>query len=316
MGRGEGDIARIRHVLLPSIAAALLPFGLLWLPPDHWDKVPLIVAAAATVVISLSAVRAPWSRLPAWGPSVLPFAYLVVVGLLRVAGKNSGIAPMALLPVFWIALCGTRRLLWVMLAATATVLVLPLRLEAGVAAGSWQTAALFITVSGLVGVTVQVLVSRVQEQALERDRLLEQLHGLAHTDELTGLPNRRAWEAALDRGLTRAVRTGRPLTVALIDIDNFKDINDRCGHAQGDALLSEISERWTAALRQDDVLARIGGDEFALLIPRLAPDRGRHRDRPAARADARAAQLFVRPGDMGRRRGRRAPHESGRPGAV
>lgn len=247
----------------------MLPFALLWLPPGRWQLDPLIAAGVLTAVITVLAAFAPWERLPGTAPSALVFAYLAVVALLRVAGGPSGVAPVALLCVFWIGLCGTRRHLWCMLAAVAVVFVLPL-IVAGAghdSPGAWRAAVLFIAVSGLVGETVQALVGHVRDQELERERLLDRLHGLAHTDALTGLSNRRAWELELQRGLARANRTGEPLSLAVIDIDNFKDINDRRGHAEGDSLLIETARHWSEALRAEDVLARIGGDEFALLMP-------------------------------------------------
>jgi diguanylate cyclase (GGDEF)-like protein len=271
MGTSRSDIKR-RQILLPSVAAALLPFALLWLPPGRWHLGLLIAAALLTVVIVLLAAFAPWERLPGAGPSALAFAYLVVVALLRAAGGQSGVAPIALLCVFWIGLCGTRGQLWCMLAAISVVFVLPL-IVGGAAddpPGAWRAAVLFIAVSGLVGTTVQALVGHVRDQGVERDRLLDQLHGLAHTDTLTGLGNRRAWELELERGLAHASRSGEPLSLAVIDIDNFKDINDRQGHAEGDSLLIEAARRWSDVLRAEDVLARIGGDEFAVLMPACA----------------------------------------------
>jgi diguanylate cyclase (GGDEF)-like protein len=269
--RAQTDIQRSKFVL-PSIAAALLPFGLLWLPPGHWKLGPLIAAALLTVVIAGVVALAPWERLPAKTRSGLVFTYLVVVGLLRVAGGPSGIAPVALLCVFWIGLCGTRRQLWCMLAAITILFVVPL-IAGGPAdhqPGAWRAAVLFIAVSGLIGATGQALVARVREQQLDRDRLLAQLHDLAHTDPLTELPNRRAWELELERALAHAGRNGESLSLAVLDIDNFKDINDRRGHAEGDSLLIDTARRWSEVLRADDVLARIGGDEFALLMPTCA----------------------------------------------
>ena len=109
--------------------------------------------------------------------------------------------------------------------------------------------------------------ARVREQELARNRLLEQLDELAHTDALTHLPNRRAWQAELERGLARARRTGEPVSVGLVDIDSFKAVNDAYGHPGGDSLLVEVARSWAVVLRPDDVLARIGGDEFAVLMP-------------------------------------------------
>jgi diguanylate cyclase (GGDEF)-like protein/PAS domain S-box-containing protein len=92
---------------------------------------------------------------------------------------------------------------------------------------------------------------------------LELLRKTAHTDPLTGLPNRRA----LDETLNDAVDRGLAFSVAMIDLDNFKQLNDELGHAAGDRLLREAAAAWQTTLRDDDVLARYGGDEFVVLLP-------------------------------------------------
>jgi diguanylate cyclase (GGDEF)-like protein len=102
--------------------------------------------------------------------------------------------------------------------------------------------------------------------ALDRADLLGRLSEEAVTDELTGLPNRRAWYQHLDRALARAGRSGQPLSVVALDVDGLKVVNDRDGHAAGDALLRGLADRWTAALRGADVLGRLGGDEFAVVV--------------------------------------------------
>jgi diguanylate cyclase (GGDEF)-like protein len=88
----------------------------------------------------------------------------------------------------------------------------------------------------------------------------------ATTDPLTGLANRRAFEHRLDDEQQIARRTGRPLSLAMIDIDHFKDVNDRHGHGVGDEVLVEIAERLSREARPQDLFARIGGEEFAWLI--------------------------------------------------
>lgn len=261
--------AGLRRTLLPSCLAGFLPFALLWLPPAHWRLIPLIAAAVLAVAIGVFALCAAWERMPVWVTSALAWAYLVVVVLLRAAGGPSGVAAMVLLPVFWLSLFGTRRQLWALLIGVALVFVVPLMLVGGAnyPPSAWRAGILFVTLSGIVGATVQALVRLVRAQEREHNRLLVELDHLAHTDPLTGLANRRSWQSELDRGLDRARRTGAPVSIALVDIDCFKAVNDAQGHPGGDSLLIKIAQNWTEMLRPDDVLARVGGDEFAVLIP-------------------------------------------------
>ena len=102
---------------------------------------------------------------------------------------------------------------------------------------------------------------------LERRDLVRRLAIDARTDALTGMANRRAWDEELPSALRRAERLGHSLSVVLIDLDHFKDFNDRHGHPAGDAALREIGMRWHGQIRDIDLLARIGGEEFGLLLP-------------------------------------------------
>jgi diguanylate cyclase (GGDEF)-like protein len=103
--------------------------------------------------------------------------------------------------------------------------------------------------------------------ALDRARLLAQLQETARTDDLTGLPNRRAWDEELPRELSRAARDSRPVCVAMLDLDRFKRFNDDRGHQAGDRLLKQAAAAWASQLRSSDMLARYGGEEFSLLLP-------------------------------------------------
>jgi diguanylate cyclase (GGDEF)-like protein/PAS domain S-box-containing protein len=103
--------------------------------------------------------------------------------------------------------------------------------------------------------------------AMQRADLLDQLAELSRTDELTGLPNRRAWEELLDRERRVARRTRQPLSVVMLDLDFFKSYNDHHGHQGGDRLLWLAANLWRSSLRDTDVLARWGGEEFGLLLP-------------------------------------------------
>ena len=95
----------------------------------------------------------------------------------------------------------------------------------------------------------------------------EQLYDLAHRDPLTGLGNRMAFTEQLHYCCDEAHGTGRSLGLLYLDLDRFKEVNDRYGHATGDALLVAIAERMRGAVRQPDLLYRLGGDEFTLLLP-------------------------------------------------
>jgi diguanylate cyclase (GGDEF)-like protein len=106
--------------------------------------------------------------------------------------------------------------------------------------------------------------SRARTRTLEMEG---QLRRAATTDELTGLLNRRAFFAALDTEIARSARSGSPLAVALVDLDLFKSVNDRFGHAGGDEVLRKFADTAREAMRTTDVIGRLGGEEFAVLMP-------------------------------------------------
>ena len=144
--------------------------------------------------------------------------------------------------------------------------------------------------------------------AIERAALLDRLERMAHTDDLTGLINRRAWDLELEREVGRARRNDNPLAVAMLDLDRFKAYNDRHGHQAGDRVLREAASAWRTVLRDTDLLARYGGEEFAVALPGCDLEQAGHLRRPASRGDSGRPVLLGRPRRLGRRRvGRRAP---------
>lgn len=119
--------------------------------------------------------------------------------------------------------------------------------------------------------SVVSMLAREAALALVQRNTVTDLRELARTDELTGLPNRRAWQEQFARELARAHRGGRSVSIALFDLDYFKRYNDERGHEAGDRLLKEAGAAWRKELRAPDLLARWGGEEFALLLVDCAP---------------------------------------------
>ena len=153
--------------------------------------------------------------------------------------------------------------------------------QAGAVSGAWQPVRLANGVEAVIAVgwsgtaapgwdrlagTMELLADEAAV-AIERAASLEKLTGMARTDPLTELSNRRAWQDELSRELARAERGGQRLAIGLIDLDDLKVYNDRWGHAAGDRVLLTAAARWRRRLRLTDLLARIGGDEFAVTMP-------------------------------------------------
>jgi diguanylate cyclase (GGDEF)-like protein len=120
-------------------------------------------------------------------------------------------------------------------------------------------------------IRVVELLAHEAAAVLTRADALSELSDQAQTDPLTGLPNRRAWDARVDELLGE----GAPFTVAMLDFDHFKQYNDTHGHPAGDRLLKETAAMWREQVRSGDLLARLGGEEFGLLLLNCDPDRVR-----------------------------------------
>jgi diguanylate cyclase (GGDEF)-like protein len=255
----DGPDAWLRYS--PWLGAGLLAFT--FIPLMGEIKPGDLVATGLLVVFILLAVLVPWSRLPDWVQAVpifLPFAMEIAI---RLSHDSAIIAytPVTLLPVFWFALYGTRGQLLISVLAVGLVYAVP---SPAVDGGAYSitvpiAAALWMAVAGISGFSISELVR-------QRENLTVSLERMARTDALTALPNRRAWDEALDRELATASRSATPVCVALLDLDHFKEFNDLNGHPAGDTHLKDAAMLWRARPRTADLIARFGGEEFAVLL--------------------------------------------------
>jgi len=115
--------------------------------------------------------------------------------------------------------------------------------------------------------TAQTYLSIIESDKQKLSDELDRARMLSLTDELTSLPNRRAFMRRMDDEVSRVKRYGFPLSLVLIDIDHFKQVNDKYGHAAGDTVLRVYAEKILSIFRHHDMIARYGGEEFAVLLP-------------------------------------------------
>ena len=253
--------------------------GLLWLTagiaaavcqllPDMPGRHPLLAWALIAVVLvyGLACVRCwiPWERytLDHHAAAVTLFQPLIALGLWVSGGVDSYLGPILVLPTLYVAYFFPPRLAWPLAVIEIATYFTPIlysddhhrHLLVG------RTVMYAAAYAGLVA-TIQYLKAHLVA-AEQRQRQM------AHEDPLTRLPNRRAFDLALDDAVAR----DRPFSLLLVDVDHFKGINDTFGHTIGDQVLRDIAGRTRTSIRATDTLARIGGDELALVAPGARAD--------------------------------------------
>jgi diguanylate cyclase (GGDEF)-like protein len=239
-------------------------------PQLEIDGLVFVAGAAATGTLVLVFAG---ERLPAWTCHFWPAfgTMLVSFGLLfngeRLGGAAGGDEMyylwVALFAAYYLGRVATAFQVAIIAAAYTAVLI---AIDPGpIATSRWLTT---IGLTAGSAVVVRLLSERIE-------RLVAELRLAAATDPLTGLLNRRAFEERLERELARTRRTGEPFGLLLVDVDRFKQLNDRLGHAAGDEALTALAQTLAGAVRAVDTVARIGGDEFAVLLAGTADERAR-----------------------------------------
>jgi diguanylate cyclase (GGDEF)-like protein len=128
-----------------------------------------------------------------------------------------------------------------------------------------------LSFAGLVLLVMAAMSAAALRRSFRREQTYrEELRRRAETDDLTGVANRRQFLTSLQRAIDSARASNRPLAFALIDLDNFKRVNDNHGHAAGDEVLRQIAETSLATIREGDLFGRLGGEEFGLILPMTA----------------------------------------------
>lgn len=246
----------------PNTAALFFPMAALIavlsvLPSSHWShsSLAVLLVAAAGAVFAMGLRLVLGRRAPAWNVYVEMAMSIIFISMLAAVGPHGHVnfAVMYFWLILFVALYFRPLVALAYIAAAGVAYALVLEFGPSVDKPVIAWFSIFGTGSLLAVVVLG---------------LMRILHQMGSQDVLTGLPNRRSWEERVQQEIERARRDGTPLSLAVIDIDQFKVVNDRDGHHFGDRLLREFATGWSETTRTGgDFLARIGGDEFGYLAP-------------------------------------------------
>jgi diguanylate cyclase (GGDEF)-like protein len=289
------DLANARRVGGLVWALAVLLEALLFLldVPDQawrWGLAGALIAVSGVGALFLISCR--WTPVPR-GLLAANYANVVLLAVLQYLSTPT--SPLGELFVLWVVFTAAvhpAHRVAPFFVVTALLAAAPL-LYRPVSAATVEAILARVLVWAAMALLAIVLLRRVRSQRLELRDQARQAQEQARTDQLTGLGNRRAFEQAVGVELARAARTGRPLSIAVLDLDRLKEINDRHGHLEGDRVLFQVAEQLRVTLRLPDLSFRWGGDEFAVLFPGTS---ARDAERACERLAERVAARCRRPG--------------------
>jgi diguanylate cyclase (GGDEF)-like protein len=261
------DDLRIRSVgvgALLTLAGALVVAVYSAFTWDRSGRALMVAIAGSAVVISTVVWRLPVDRVirSRWRePFFLTWSSaMVAVVSTIVAIDGTDESPLALLFVLPLIFAASSYPLWPTLFVAVADVVAWLIVSLSDGGASVERA---LVLTALLAATAMMCVLQARNHDHQRDALKL----ISRTDALTGVLNRRGFEERLAAALRTGERSGEPVALLVLDLDGFKPVNDREGHAAGDALLQWVAQRIISCVRPADVVGRIGGDEFAVVAP-------------------------------------------------